>query len=80
MAFDRDRPIAALAAPDPVTDWMLEQSIWKLVLGGALTGALTVAGMVAFLVYLGPAERTTTVNVVVPHGIIVTIQPARTAP
>jgi hypothetical protein len=53
MAFDRDKIGVALAAPDPVTDWMLAQPIWKIVLLGAVTGALLMAGLVAFLVYLG---------------------------
>jgi hypothetical protein len=69
-----------MAAPDPVTDWMLEQPIWRLALGGFMSGALLIGGTVALLVWLGPGERTTSVNVYVPQGIVVTIQPARTAP
>jgi hypothetical protein len=37
-------------------------------------------GLVALLAYVGPGQRTISVNVEVPHDIVVTIQPSRTAP
>jgi hypothetical protein len=53
---------------------------WQVAVGGLVTGSAVMGGLVALLDYVGPGQRTISINVEVPHGIVVTILPSRTAP
>ena len=63
-----------------MTDWLMRREPWRVAVGGLVTDSLVMGCLVAVLAYVGPGQRTISVSVEVPPGIVVTIQPSRTAP